>query len=280
MTATVMAGVLAALFAATMQTVVHAVLKAGEDKLALRAVIGAVGVPLMLPVCILAPVPTPAVFAWLAASVLTHVVYQLVLIEAYKASDFSVAYPLARGIVPVMTSLLGVVLLGDALTPLSIAGIIAVTGGMLLTATSAPLRGFALIAALAAGLLTATYSFVDASGMRTAPNPVTFICWFFVLEGMAMLLVAAALRGRQLFHRLVLQGRTGVFSGVLTVMCYSASLIAFTLLPLGAASALHVTSVVFSALVAHVALKEQVGVRRASASLLIACGAATVILGL
>ena len=69
-------------------------------------------------------------------------------------------------------------------------------------------------------------------------------------------------------------------SGMLSVVSYSASLTAFKLLPVGAASALHITSVVLSTIVARFGLGEDVSARRVAAACLIACGAILIVLAL
>lgn len=276
----VMVGITAALFAATIQTLVHAMLKGGRDKLAIRTLTGMVEAALLLPFCFFVPLPTAELSVWLAASVGLHVAYQLTLIEAYKASDFSVAYPLARGIVPITTGIAGALLLGDRITPATLAGIIIVSSGLLLTASSARLSFIGGGAALCAGLITASYSLVDAQGMRVAENAVTFVVWFFVLEGILITLAAMAFYRQELALRLKSERRIGLMSGMLSVVSYSASLTAFKLLPVGAASALHITSVVLSTIVARFGLGEDVSARRVAAACLIACGAILIVLAL
>lgn len=226
----IIAGVICALFAAVVQTIVHAILKSGGDRLALRTVTCMVAGTAVLPLACVVPPPQGELVWWLALSVVVHVTYQLVLIQAYKAFDFSVAYPLARGVVPIATALAGAALLGDRLSLLTGVGIVVVSGGLLIAASSTRLQWAGSAAAVIAGLLTATYSIVDAKGMRVAPDPATFIVWFFLLEGLALSLVSLGWYRRQLLERLWDQPRLGIASGLLSVLAYSASLTAFKLL--------------------------------------------------
>ena len=49
--------------------------------------------------------PASASLPWLAISVLIHVAYFVALIETYRHADLSVAYPLMRGLAPVLVAL-------------------------------------------------------------------------------------------------------------------------------------------------------------------------------
>lgn len=68
------------------------------------------------------------------ASAATHVVYFTVLLRGYRASDLTVVYPIARGTGPLLSSLLAVLLLGETLSALGVAGVAAVVLGVFLVA--------------------------------------------------------------------------------------------------------------------------------------------------
>lgn len=272
-------GAAAALLSAITQAVAHALLKAGNDKLVVRGLIGLVGVVVMAPVAAFTP-PPEGIVGWLAVSAALHAVYQLVLIQAYAAADFSLAYPLARGITPIATAVLGVWLLGDRLSLTTAIGIGVTTAGfVLLVAGARPRRG-GVVAALAAGLLTSTYTWVDAQGVRAAPSPLTFIAWFFVCDGVVMSALALAARGRRIVALVRDEGRKGVLAGLASLLTYGSALSALRLLPTGAASALRETSVVFGVIIARGYLGETIARRRALGATLIASGGVLVLLGL
>ena len=64
-------------------------------------------------------------FAWqyTLLSGITHLPYSILLVRAYNTGDFSVSYPIARGGGAIGAAVLGVVLLDDVLSMLTIAGI-------------------------------------------------------------------------------------------------------------------------------------------------------------
>jgi drug/metabolite transporter (DMT)-like permease len=270
-------GVLLALLSAVTTASAHALLKAGKDKLAIRALIGAVGTIALAPVCIFVPPPTSEMLPWLATASLLHAVYQLVLIRAYEASDFAVAYPIARGIAPVGTALLGMLLLGDEVTAGGLAGIGLVSGGVLLIAAGRSMAIAGLIAAMIAGLLTTAYTIVDAHAIRLAPVALTFVAWFFLLDGLIMVSIFAIVRRRRVASLVRAEGRRGVLAGLVSLVGFGATLFALRLAPTGIVSALRETSVVFAALIAAFVLREHVDRRRVVAAAVIVLGAIVIL---
>lgn len=270
-------GILLALISAVTTASAHALLKAGKDKLAIRALIGLVGTIALLPVCFLVPVPTSEMLPWLAAASLLHTVYQLVLIRAYEASDFAAAYPIARGIAPVGTALLGMLLLGDEVTAGGLIGIGLVSGGILLMAAGRSMAMAGLIAAVIAGLLTTAYTIVDAHAIRLAPVALTFVAWFFLLDGLIMFPIFALVRRGQVASLVRAEGRQGVLAGLVSLVGFGATLFALRFAPTGIVSALRETSVVFATLIAAFVLHEQVDRRRVAATAVIVIGALVIL---
>lgn len=272
-------GILSALLSAVTQAIAHATLKSGHDKLVIRGLIAAVGGLAMAPVATFTPAPAPVLWGWLALAGLLHTVYQLVLVRAYDAAEFSLVYPIARGVVPVATAAAGLALLGERLTVASISGIAAVSFGLLLIGVTARLQAAGWRWALAAGLLTTLYTAVDGQAVRLAPKAVTFIVWFFLVDAFMMVPLVAMLRGPALWPAVRREGWRGVAAGVASLVTYGSALVALRLLPIGAAAALRETSVVFGVAIARIWLHEPIGSRRAFGAFLIAAGGVMVIAG-
>jgi drug/metabolite transporter (DMT)-like permease len=70
----------------------------------------------------------------LAATSVLHLLYSLSLQTGYRHSDLSVVYPIARGTGPLLSFIGAGLLLGEAPTALSIAGMLLIVGGILLVA--------------------------------------------------------------------------------------------------------------------------------------------------
>ncbi len=117
-------------------------------------------------------------WAVLAASAVVHVLYFTVLLTGYRKSDLTVVYPVARGSGPLLGALGAVLLLGEPLTALGGAGVVAVCGGVFLIAGGPALwRGSPDAAAhrralagvrwgAATGMLIAGYTVIDGYAVK------------------------------------------------------------------------------------------------------------------
>lgn len=105
----------------------------------------------------------PAALCLLSATLET--VYLWLLAAAYRRGDLSVVYPIARGTAPLLAVIAGLVLIGERLSPLQMAGV-----GFLLIGivgvSVAQANGRATLPALLTGVAIASYSSVDRIGVR------------------------------------------------------------------------------------------------------------------
>src|SRR5690606_25453059 len=74
------------------------------------ALIGAIALPFL---------PAPAVASWpfIGASGLLHIAYYWLLAAAYRHADIGHAYPLMRGVAPVLVAVAAVGIMGERLHP-------------------------------------------------------------------------------------------------------------------------------------------------------------------
>ena len=107
---------LVVLVAAALHASWNAIIKAGSKKFAdtVLVTIGAAIIPALL----LPWIPLPAAPSWpyLVASVIIHFGYFSLVALAYKSGDLSYAYPIMRGIAPLLTALIAGVVLNEPLT--------------------------------------------------------------------------------------------------------------------------------------------------------------------
>ncbi len=272
------AGLLLAVFSALTTSLAHALLKAGDDKLAVQAWVRLTELTLAAPFAIWIGWPPAKLWPWLIAAGFIHAVYQYALTCSYRTSDFSLAFPIARGVTPLISAVLAMVWLGDSLNPMAIAGIALVSFGLLSLAygTGISRRGMALAALT--GLLTCCYTLVDAQGMRLSPDLFTFLVWFFVMDGLGMpLLLLARDRGKTL-QNLMPEARTGILAGVMALLAFVPALLAFRLAPVGAVAAIREGSVIIGLALGAKLLKEQIDRRRIAGGVLVTVGAAVIVL--
>jgi len=252
--------------------VVNAVLKSGKDKMSSRALIDGFSALLILPVLFVLPLPHGA-WGYLAASFATHLVYLICLIKAFELADMSAVYPIMRGTAPVLASFGAVVLLREPLTPVVITGIAMVSAGTLLIALRRRANERSLLWALATGASIATYTVVDAAGVRAAPSAFSYIAWVFLSLGGGIAVLFAIWRGPKFLLAARSEWKAGLTAGALSIVTYGLALWAYRLGDVARLSALRETSILFGLLIAVVFLKEPVTRARAAGAVTIAFGA-------
>jgi drug/metabolite transporter (DMT)-like permease len=257
----------------------HALLKSGGDKFAVQAWSAFLGLMLALPFVLWVGLPERALWPWLFAGWLLHTLYYLVLIWSYSASDYSVAYPIARGVVPILTTIIGIIWLEDRLDSLTLAGVAIISGGIFMLSFNRGISRGGLIAAGLAGLLNTAFTLVDAKGMRLAVDPLNFLVWYYILDGISMPIMSAIRAKGKLLSVARANARTGLLSGVMALFAFLPTLIAFRLAPVGAVSAIRATSVIFSLFLGGGLLKERLDGRRIGGAILVTAGALAIIAG-
>ena len=268
------------LISAVFHAASNALIKAGDDKFMVRAVLLGTCSVIAFPFVFFVPLPSPEVWRLLALSVLIHMVYDLCLVNAYRFGDLSLVYPILRGIAPVLTAI-GAYLWGaEGLTALQIAALALLSGGILLFAferkvSPALVRDArtAIGFALATGVTIALYTLVDATAMRAVPVAATYIVWLFFIDGLIFSSAIAVWRRRNLRNLLRTHVKGGVLSGVLGLISYTLALLALRFGQTAEVAALRETSVVFGAAMGAMLLGEAFGRRRIFAALIIAVGA-------
>jgi drug/metabolite transporter (DMT)-like permease len=221
--------------------VVHAswnrVLHAEGDRVAAMAVAGLVVGVMLLPAVILSP-PWPAL-PFVIASATAHFAYALSLSAAYRRGALSVAYPLVRGVAPLLVTLGGWLLLSERPDAGALIGAICLAAGLAMIAVAGGRTGQAAAVgfALLTGLTIAAYSVVDAGAVRQV-SPVGYLGAVLGIQG---LLLTLLVRGSRI--RLRRGMRSGVLIAVGSVGAYLLVLFAFQVAPAGRVSTLREASV-------------------------------------
>jgi drug/metabolite transporter (DMT)-like permease len=256
---------------------VNAIFKAGgSDKMSGRAMIDGSSALLMMPLAFIVPLPQHA-WIWLAGSLAAHLVYLTCLVRAFAVADMSAVYPVMRGSAPVIAAVASVLMLGDPITMAIGLGITLVTFGTLLVAlrNAPPLH--ALGWALGTGAAIATYTVIDARGVRAAPTTLSYVAWDFIVTGVGIGGFFAWRRGQEFVAAARSQWRAGLAAGSLSILSYGLALGAYRLGNVARLASLRETSIVFGLIIAAVFLREHVNRTRAAGGALIALGAAALI---
>ncbi len=257
----------------------HAYLKSGEDRLAIRAWGCLVCAAVALPVALWTGALPRGFWGLMLGFAVISAANQLILIRSYRLNDFSLAYPVARGVVPVAMAVLGVGFLNDRLSALEIGGIAAVTLGILSLAMGRGMTRLGWGAALLTGLTTIGYNLLAAQGMRETIDPTNFLAWLFVTDGIIIPAVLAVQSRGTTCTRLASTFRIGWPTGVTSLISFSALALAMRAAPVGAVSAIRETSILIALVLASVMLNERLDSKRISGALLIAIGGLAIITG-
>jgi drug/metabolite transporter (DMT)-like permease len=256
--------------------IVNAVLKAGKDKMSRRALIDGFSALLVAPAVFLVPLPAHA-WGWLMASGAVHGLYLLALIKSFEQSDMSVAYPIARGVAPVLAATGAVAIFHESISVYVVVGIILIGSGVMLIGHSHRMQRSALLWALMTGSCIAAYTIIDAQGVRAAPTAASYIVWTFLILGAALGGFFAIWRGTAFFVAAAGQWRPGLAAGTLSIISYGFALLAFRLGATPRLAALRETSILFGTAIAVIFLKERLSKPRAAGVIAIAGGAIALI---
>jgi drug/metabolite transporter (DMT)-like permease len=267
----VFAVLFSALLHATWNSLAHAV----SDRLVGFALIGLVDAFVGGLMAAYAGLPPAGAWPFIIASAALHVVYNLLLLASYELGEFSQMYPLARGTSPWVVALVSVVVLGRELPLHELAGVLAVSAGLiaLVFIGGRPHRKDlpAITAAVLTGLAIASYTVVDGLGVVEAPL-FAYTGWLFLLQGPPIAVIAAVRRGRGLPSAVRESAAPGIAGGVISIAAYTIVLWAQTSGALAPIAALRETSIIFGALIGAIFLGERLGAKRAVAAGVVLAG--------
>ncbi len=257
----------------------HAFLKSGIDKLAIRCWTSLVCAAISLPIAIWTG-PLPQQF-WLlmAGFAMLSVLNQIALVKSYEISDFSHAYPVARGVVPLAMALLGIVVLGDQVSAPAFAGIFFITLGILSLAFGRGMGRHGWGVALFTGLTTVGYNIILAQGIREATDAANFLAWLFVVDGFFSPMYMLYRSRNSMMSRLASSWSIGWKSGLLSLVSFASMTYAMRFAPVGIVSAIRESSVLIALVLAAIMLNERLDRWRIMAGILIVIGAAAIIIG-
>jgi len=268
------------LLAAVLHASWNVLVKVGGDRLLVQTTIVGTGSLLCALLLPWSPLPAPASWPFLLASVVVHTLYFFFLLRAYAHGDLSQVYPIARGTSPLVVALLAVPLAGERLALHALVGVLMVTLGIASLASARRASGErrAIAYALATGLLIAAFTLVDGIGIRRAGSSLAFILWMQAFEAVPLCIFVALRRRDRIAPFLAVNGWRGVIGGVaggvMATVAYGIVLWAYSRVSLAPVAALRETSVIMATLFGAISLGEPFGRRRVIASVVVVVGVA------
>lgn len=213
-------------------------------------------------------------------SAVLHVGYMAVLQRGYQEGNLSTVYATARGVGPFLSVIVAVVVLGERPSPIALAGVAAVIGGVVAIGLVDRGRGagarrgidLGLVFGVLTGVAIAIYTIWDAHAVRTANlSPVAFMVGTTVLQ-VPFYTVAVRRRWGAVRELGRMQWRRILAFGVLSPLSYILVLTAIQIAPVALVAPLREVSVVLVSLFGVVVLRESRPGWRIAASLVVAAG--------
>ncbi|MFM9864945.1 MAG: EamA family transporter [Micropepsaceae bacterium] len=263
----------AALAAAVLHAIWNAGLKAGNDRLLDAALLFAVAGVIGLTVTLFAPPMNPEAWLWIGVTAALHLPYTYFLARAYELGELSHVYTIARGLPPLLITVLAIFAVGEIPTPAAAAGIALISIGILTVGMSPGAHRQGTLLAGAVAITIALYSISDGIGVRASGSALAYNGWVFFAVGLTTAAMALTLRGSNIAGYARKHWPRAVIGGALSFVAYGLVLWAMTFAPIAGVSAFRETSVVFAALIGILFFGEKADPRRLIGAAIVAIGA-------
>lgn len=264
------------LVAAALHASWNAIVKAGKSTVLTMVLVtasAALWAVVLLPVL---PSPSPESWPYIALSAALQIVYFALVARIYRIADMSQTYPIMRGAAPLIVALAGTLFLDEALSSPAWLGVCIICSGILIMLWSGGQKSReGLILALLNALVISGYTLVDGIGVRLSAAPASYTLWIFLITGASIGCWATLTQWSQTRHYLRLNWHLGAVGGLGTLVSYGLALYAMTQAPVAVVAALRETSILFSAVISWLILKEHITVVRCVSVCVIAIGAIT-----
>lgn len=270
------------LLAALMHAGWNLLAKRGHDGLVAMALIKVPNIAMAAGILLYMGLPAAAAWPYILASTTVNCLYFYFLINAYRVGDLSLAYPVSRGMAPLLVLLLSLVLASEVPSLSASVGVVLICFGIFALAArrnASRQHNLTLVWAAGVGLCIAIYTVTDGIGARVSGNPIAYVAILNIFTGIVLITVASWKRGPALLQALRTDWVNGVIGGAFMLGAYTIVVLALTRAPMAQVAALRESSVIFAAILGAIFLREPFGRRRIAASVAVAAGIGVLALG-
>ena len=219
-------------------------------------------------------VPPLETCMYLAVSIIAHTMYMHSLTRAYQNEDFSVAYPFARGLAPLLTVIILLFFFNRSISINELIGIGIIILGILIlfNAQKFKFNFKILISLLYFPVSIVFYTLVDAMGVKTAESTQQFIVWLFILIPIPMLVYSLANQKELIVSTFIENKYSLIVASIGSLTSYSLVLWAYTQAPIYYVASIRESSIIFASLIGLIFFKEKGLLRRLLASMVLFAG--------
>ena len=274
--------ILALLGAAVLHASWHALIKANNNQI---IAIGGMNVATTL-VCgiLLFFVESLSLFAMgiIAVSVMIHFGYKVALAHLYQNSELSLAYPLARGLCPVLAVIIAFFALGETPGIIALLGVILICAGVCFLVTDGLQKQvtiYILFVATFAAITVALYSVVDAYGVRYTGSVLSFTVNLVFWDGLVFITYALCATQGSALQIWLNDWKNTALTGALGLISFWIFIWSLSKASVGGVSAIRETSIIFSVLIGAFYFKERITLVRWIGVVAISIGVVLIALG-
>ena len=268
--------VLLVLLAAVLHACWNALVKIGGDRLMSTAMIALLSGAVILPFLPFVTPPASPSWPFIFGSVVIHFGYYYGLSRMYETGDFSLVYPLARGLSPLLVAILAALIGGEVLSGIQLLGVSLVSPGIasLMFGRGWP-RGDHRTSILFAGftcLTIAAYSLCDGFGVRRTQSSLGYIVWLFAIHSIPFVIFAWTRRKQLLVGYIRKHWRPWLARAAMSALAYGIVIWALGQSAMAGVVSLRETSVIFAAAIGALFMGESFGRWRVAAAVMVAVG--------
>ena len=196
-------------------------------------------------------------------SVVAHTLYLHAMTRAYSLYDFSIAYPFARGMAPLITVLILIIFFNAEVDVFEFIGILLIVSAILLLLPKKISEiGFKNILSMLYFPLAITfYTIVDAEGIQHANNPYQYIVWIFIFSSIPLLAYNLTFNKDNLINTLNKNRVRFSITAIISITSYTLVLLAYTQAPTHYVASVRESSIIFASLIGLYFFKEN-GVKK------------------
>ena len=233
-----------------------------------------------VPACIIAviilPLPSVESYPYIIISALIHQGYQNFLLSAYQEGKFTTVYPVARGLGPLVATVISIIFLGVYLEIFTILSILLISTGVILIGffSKAVLKNYKILyTSLATGLFIGIYSVIDGYGARASMSAISYMSWVFILSAAFFPIVLKFRKQKNILKKTLTEGKVIFWvGGFFSYVAYAITVWAFTKAPIPMVSALRESSIIFAIFIGYFYLKDKINLYKMFSILLIFLG--------
>ena len=262
------------LFAAILHASWNAFIKNKGNGFAKMTILATIIALLVSPFTFTVGIPPIETCIYLGVSIIAHTMYMHSLTRAYQNEDFSIAYPFARGLAPLLTVIILIFFFNRSISTYELIGIGIIILGILILFNAKQLNfDFKIfISLLYFPISIVFYTLVDAVGVKTADSTQQFIVWLFLLIPIPMLLYSLTNQKELIVSTFIENKFSLIGASIGSLTSYSLVLWAYTQAPIYYVASIRESSIIFASLIGLIFFKEKGLVRRLVAAFVLFVG--------